>query len=101
MKNSSLKTLLNAIFTVNEGNQFFDDKIIIGAEKSDEKIILSKREKEILVLIGQGKTSSEIADVLFISKSTVDTHRRNILRKINVHGKTDLLRFAIERKYDF
>ncbi|GLB53503.1 oxygen regulatory protein NreC [Neptunitalea chrysea] len=101
MKNSSLKTLLSAIFSVNEGKHFFDDKIIIGDENSEEKIILSRREKEILGLIGQGKTSYEIAEVLFISKSTVDTHRRNILRKINVHGKTDLLRFAIERKYDF
>lgn len=101
MKNSSLKTLLEAIYSVSEGNQFFDDKIVFGDGDSEEKIILSSREKEILTLIGQGKTSYEIAEVLFISKSTVDTHRRNILRKINIHGKTDLLRFAIERKYDF
>lgn len=101
MKNSSLKTLLTAIYSVHEGKQFYDDKIIVSDTSSDEKIILSSREKEILNFIGQGKTSYEIAEVLFISKSTVDTHRRNILRKINIHGKTDLLRFAIERKYDF
>jgi len=64
-------------------------------------VILSAREKDILRLIGEGHSSQEIADILSIGKATVDTHRKNIIKKINVHGKTDLIRFAIERKYDF
>jgi two-component system nitrate/nitrite response regulator NarL len=60
-----------------------------------------KREKEIFRLIGEGKTSNEISDMLFIGKTTVDTHRKNILKKLNIHGKSDLVRFAVERKYDF
>lgn len=101
MKNSSLKTLLTAIDEVAKGNEFFDDKITFSDANSEETIILSKREKEILKHVGLGKTSTEIAEMLSISKTTVDTHRKNILRKINAHGKTDLLRFAIERKYEF
>lgn len=101
MKNSPLKKLIEAIKIVAKGETFFDDEITSFDTTSKEEILLSSREKEILRLIGEGKTSNEIADLLFIGKSTVDTHRKNILRKINVHGKTDLIRFAVERKYDF
>lgn len=101
MKNSPLKKLVEAIRIVAKGETFFDDAITTLDTTSKEEIILSSREKEILRLIGEGKTSQEIADQLFIGKSTVDTHRKNILKKMNIHGKTDLIRFAVERKYDF
>lgn len=101
LKNSSLKKVLEAIRTVAKGGIYFDDAITTHDSLTKEEIILSKREKEILQLIGEGKTSQEIADILFIGKTTVDTHRKNIIKKINIHGKTDLIRFAVERKYDF
>jgi len=101
MKNSPLKKLIEAIRAVVSNETFFDDAITAKDELTKENILLSTREKEILKLIGEGKTSNEIADVLFISKSTVDTHRKNILKKMNLYGKTDLIRFAVERKYDF
>jgi two-component system response regulator NreC len=53
--------------------------------------VLSQRENEILNLLAQGKTSIEIADELFISKSTVDTHRRNILQKTGAKNTTELM----------
>lgn len=102
MKNSSLSKVVEAIRTVAQKKFFFDTNII--GEKNtftNEEILLSKREIEIVRLIGEGKTSTEISEILFIGKSTVDTHRKNILRKLNIHGKTDLMRFAVERKYDF
>lgn len=101
MKNSPLKKLVEAIRIVAKGDTFYDDAITSFDTTSKEEILLSSREKEILRLIGEGKTSQEIADQLFIGKSTVDTHRKNILKKMNIHGKTDLIRFAVERKYDF
>lgn len=101
MKNSPLKKLIEAIRIVAKGDTFYDDAITSFDTTSKEEILLSSREKEILRLIGEGKTSQEIADQLFIGKSTVDTHRKNILKKMNIHGKTDLIRFAVERKYDF
>lgn len=58
---------------------------------------LSKREQEILVLISRGMTSLAIAKELFISKYTVETHRKNILRKLNVGSSMELVRFAIKQ----
>ena len=101
MKNSSLKKLVQAIEAVSKKQYFFDDAITTKDLVTKEEILLSAREKEILRLIGEGKTSQQIADELFIGKSTVDTHRKNILKKMSIYGKTDLIRFAVERKYDF
>ncbi|MEN2414566.1 response regulator transcription factor [Flavobacterium mesophilum] len=101
MKNSPLRKLIEAIRAVLSNETFFDDAIAVKDELTKENILLSTREKTILRLIGEGKTSNEIAEELFISKSTVDTHRKNILKKMNLYGKTDLIRFAVERKYDF
>ena len=101
MKNSSLDKVIEAIRTVALNKTFFDETISVIDQNTKETILLSSREKEILRLIGEGKTSLEIADALFISKATVDTHRKNIVKKMNIYGKTDLIRFAVERKYDF
>jgi DNA-binding NarL/FixJ family response regulator len=57
---------------------------------------LSERELEILKLVFEDKTSQEIADALFISKRTVDTHRKNILHKTNCRTIVGLMRFALE-----
>ncbi|WP_432673136.1 response regulator transcription factor [Flavobacterium sp. SM2513] len=102
MKNSSLAKVVEAIRTVAKNETFFDTSIV--ADKTgvnQEEIVLSKREKEILRLIGEGNSSNEISEILSIGKSTVDTHRKNILKKLSIQGKSDLVRFAVERKYDF
>lgn len=101
MKNASLQKVLEAIRTVYKQGQYFDNAILTIDDFTKEVILLSTREKDILRLIGEGHSSQEIADLLSIGKATVDTHRKNIIKKINVQGKTDLIRFAIERKYDF
>lgn len=102
MKNASLKTVKDTIRAVVNGATFFDAPLKKEKAKTkNDNASLSKRELEIVKLIGQGKTSQEIADTLFISKTTVDTHRKNILRKLNLHGKSELLRYAMERKYNF
>lgn len=72
-----------------------------SAEKNTSKSVFSCREKEILGLIVRGKTSNEIADQLFIGKSTVDTHRMNMIQKLGLNGEGELLRYALEQKYDF
>ena len=68
---------------------------------NEQEVHLSKREEEIVRLIGQGKTSLEIAELLFIGKTTVDTHRKNILKKLNLQGKSELIRYSMEKKYEF
>lgn len=102
LKNSSLKVVLEAIRTVADGKTYFDKKIHLPfAEKNESKSVLSSREMEILELISRGQTSHEIADQLFIGKSTVDTHRKNMIRKLGLSGAGELLRYALEKKYDF
>ncbi|WP_293872278.1 response regulator transcription factor [Flavobacterium sp.] len=101
LKNASLQKVLQAIRIVAKGETYFDDSIVIKDNFIKEKIVLSSREKEILRLVAEGKSSQEIADLLHIGKNTVATHRKNICKKCNITGKTDLLRYAVERKYDF
>mgnify|MGYP001947709542 FL=1 len=111
LKNSGIKMLSEAIVTVASGETFFDpnvafnfmneyinENVTIG--KSD-KIVLSNREKEILNLIANGKTSKEIADILFIAKTTVDTHRKNMIRKLDLSSGNELVKYAIDKKYQF
>jgi len=102
MKNSSLKVVLSAIRAVIKGETYFDASIRKEEQNyQNNDIPLSRREKEIVKLIGEGKTSQDIADMLFIGKTTVDTHRKNILKKLNLQGKSELLRYAMEKKYNF
>lgn len=106
LKNSPLDQLLLAIKTVHSGGTYFDASInpsliTAGAVISGKKSLLSKSETEILKLIGQGKASSDIANIRFTSVSTVEKHRKNMIRKLGLKGKGELLRYALEKKYDF
>jgi DNA-binding NarL/FixJ family response regulator len=60
--------------------------------------LLSPTEKVILKLVAEGKTSAAIAELLFISPNTVDNHRSNMARKLNLEGKSSLIRFAMQYK---
>jgi two-component system, NarL family, response regulator NreC len=102
LKNSSLKIVLEAIKTVAAGDTFFDPSFKKNTGKTAQNDAhLSKREEEILKLIRKGHTSQEIADMLFIGKTTVDTHRKNILRKLNLQGKSELLRYSMNNNFEF
>jgi two-component system nitrate/nitrite response regulator NarL len=105
LKNSGLADVKKAIEEVSNGNTYYDPAIDLSFLKEEnndpEKSLLSKTEKAVLRLIGQGKTSNEIAEIRFCSVSTVETHRKNMMRKLDLHGKGELLRYAIEKKYDF
>lgn len=103
LKNSSLKELLFAIRKVHQGEHYYDPNITVkeNATKPISKAVLTTRQREILKLIGQGKTNQEIADQLFIGKTTVETHRKNMIQKLGLHGAGELLRYALEKKYDF
>jgi RNA polymerase sigma factor (sigma-70 family) len=66
-----------------------------GHEVTSELEKLTAREREVLQLIAEGKSSTEIAKVLEISARTVDTHRHNIMEKLEIHSIAGLTRFAI------
>ncbi len=111
LKNSGIKMLSKAIVTVASGDTFFDPNVAFNFMNNyidgnvtvgkSEKTILSNREKEILHLISEGKTSKEIAESLFIAKTTVDTHRKNMIRKLELSNGNELVKYAIDKKYQF
>jgi two-component system, NarL family, response regulator NreC len=103
LKNSTLQDLLAAIRTVARGEHWYDPNIVVPASHRNEKPkgLLSKRQLEILHLIAEGKTNQEIADILSLGKTTVETHRKNMIRILNLRGAGELLRYAVEAKYDF
>lgn len=97
--------LLEAIKRVHQGGSFYSQdisQIIINSfvNGGDKPSIpqLSTREKEVLHFLVEGLSNKEIADKLFISSKTVDNHRANILKKLNLKNNVQLVRFAIEHK---
>jgi DNA-binding NarL/FixJ family response regulator len=109
LKNSNADLLQAAIVRVSEGDVWFGEDVkdalmkgIIPDQPKKPSIFeeipkLSRREKEVLRLITQEFTTSEIGEKLFISQSTVETHRKNLLLKLNVRNTAGLVRFAIEK----
>ncbi|EAY27192.1 response regulator transcription factor [Microscilla marina] len=96
--------LIEAIKRVNQGGNFYSQdisQIIINSFVNGDKPSipqLSAREKEVLHFLVEGLSNKEIADKLFISSKTVDNHRANILKKLNLKNNVQLVRFALEHK---
>jgi len=79
---------------VNKVNRILEQNSFV-AKNYKKFISLTRREKEIITLLTEGKSSPEISDLLFISKHTVSKHRRNIVLKLEIHSFAELLKFAI------
>lgn len=94
--------LLQAIDIVMSGGHFWSRDIsnllIKGFAGQDEEKELTERELEVLKLLGEELTSKEIAEKLFISERTVETHRKNLLRKTNSSGTVGLIKYAYSKK---
>ncbi|MCO5230373.1 MAG: response regulator transcription factor [Chitinophagales bacterium] len=112
LKNINKDELTKAIHTVSEGKPFLDSAVqekvisdISSPEKDDfddkeaDAMVqnITSRELEILQLIALGMTSQDISQKLFISKNTVETHRKNLLAKFNVKNTASLLKFAYKK----
>lgn len=103
LKNTSKEELVSAIHAVSEGGIFFNGEVGQALEEYQKSSIaevpvLTPREKEILGLIAEGYTNPQIAEKIFLSPFTVDSHRKNILAKLNVKNTAMLIRFAVEHK---
>ncbi|SIS49544.1 response regulator [Belliella pelovolcani] len=98
LKNDSHKELLSAIAAVDAGKIYLSNdinKIIINSlQFPDEERMLTDREREILKLIAKEFSNRDIADQLFISERTVETHRKNIFRKTKTNSLVGLIKFA-------
>lgn len=104
LKSASLEEVLKAVKAVASGKKYFDANIAVdelSIVQNSGIDVLTARQNEILKLIAQGKTSRQIADELYIGVQTVETHRKNMARILGLQGKGELLRYALDRKYDF
>ena len=108
LKNSADADLIRAVRSVSEGKSFFSPVIskmlledyirqIRDKEVEDSYDLLTPREREILQLLAEGKTNKEVAKILNLSLYTVETHRGNILEKLNLHGVPELILYAVRK----
>jgi DNA-binding NarL/FixJ family response regulator len=109
LKNATLDELVTALRTVHDGSSYFSKDINIGDRDEDFRNtitiedkqideILSRRELEVLKLICREYSNAEIADKLFLSVSTVETHRKNLIAKLGVNNTVGLVKFALRNK---
>jgi DNA-binding NarL/FixJ family response regulator len=100
LKNASGQELSNAIKKVHAGQVYlsFEASMVVKSHQNSlaQLPMLTRREKEILTLISEGYTNPRIAEKLFVSINTVDTHRKNLLAKFNVSNTATLIRMAVE-----
>ena len=105
LKDSDEENLLSAINTVHNGGYYLDSPIadqvlsdyFRGKSKRELKKQsdpLSEREREVLRLLAEGHSNQEVADILYISRKTVENHRANIVRKTGVQGQVGLTKYA-------
>jgi two-component system, NarL family, response regulator NreC len=108
LKDSADVDLVQAVEAVAAGKSFFSPAIarVVADDyvrqledrgASDRYELLSEREREIFQLIAEGKTNKEIAALLFLSPSTVDTHRSRIMEKLDVHSAAEIVLYAVRK----
>jgi DNA-binding NarL/FixJ family response regulator len=106
LKNAPREEFMYGLNAVRKGMKFYSSQLTESAleitplsvkKNTNVKllVLLSDREREVLTLIAEGASSKQIADKLHLSVSTVDTHRKSLLRKLQVHNTAELIRLAI------
>lgn len=108
LKDSAAADLINAIQAVSQNKSFFSPKVshILAEDyvrvlkqkgEVDSYELLTDREREILQLLAEGKANKEVATLLNISPYTVETHRKHILEKLNLHSPAELILYAVRK----
>jgi DNA-binding NarL/FixJ family response regulator len=109
LKDSADVDLLQAVTAIAEGKSFFSPAIArlmlddyVKQRSGEPGVVdryesLSDREREVFQLIAEGKTNKDIAAILFISPSTVETHRARIMEKLDVHSAAEIVLYAVRR----
>ncbi len=108
-KDSTLNDLIEAIYTLRNGHDYFNKsitRIVLnrymlginseGISEKEEINQLSARQLEIMQLMGESLSNQEIAELLFISIRTVETHKNHIMQKLNLRSTVDMIKFAIK-----
>jgi len=108
-KDCSIPEIIEAVKETAQGNKFFCGQILETIQEANldvddiyndafncEAVIISKRECEIIVMIAEGHTNTEIADKLFLSSHTINTHRKNIMSKLGVKNTAGVVMYAVK-----
>lgn len=99
LKNATKAELLTAINAVVSGKEFFSDEAMASLKSAGQgEVVLTRREKEVLELIADGLTNAQIAERLFISSTTVDSHRSHLLSKLEAKNTAELIKIAVVKK---
>lgn len=108
-KDCDLAEIINAVEETGHGNKFFCGQILETIQRASidvndidfdsfscEPVILSERENEIIILIAEGMTNGQIAEQLFLSNHTINTHRKNIMGKLGVKNTAGIVMYAVK-----
>ena len=111
LKDAGKKEIFDAVRAIADGGTFFSSQVsrvlldgIVKRNRTNDPFMagnegkLTNRETEILRMVAEGLTSKQIADKLFLSVTTVNRHRTNIMKKTNIHDAVGLVKYAIRKK---
>ena len=107
LKDSPSTDILDAVHAANQGEYFLSSRIkagVIDSYLANQKTkpavkgydLLSEREQQVFRLVVEGKSAKDIAELLFVSPKTIEKHRSNVMKKLGVHGRMELLKYAIK-----
>jgi DNA-binding NarL/FixJ family response regulator len=100
LKNVTREELLEAVTTVASGKEYLNFEAGFAMREERQRMerlpVLTRREKEVLQLITEGLTNLQIADKLFVSQSTIDSHRKSLMTKLGVKNTAALMKFCVE-----
>jgi two-component system response regulator NreC len=106
LKDADDRDLLRAVSSLDEGGSYFSpivSKVLLdgylqeSTSVMDELAALSDREREVLQLIAEGKSNKEVAQLLDIAVSTVESHRKHVMEKLDLHNTAEIVRFALRK----
>jgi DNA-binding NarL/FixJ family response regulator len=108
-KDCDISEIINSVKETARGNKFFCGQILESIQRASinvddidfesfscEPVLLSERENEIIKLIAEGQTNQQIAEILFLSNHTINTHRKNIMAKLGVKNTAGIVMYAVK-----
>ena len=109
LKESAEADIVRAVQVVSQGRPFFSPQIaqalledymraLQQRELQDSYDLLTEREREVLQLLAEGKSNKEVATILDLSTYTVETHRTNLMHKLNLHNTAEIVLYAVRKK---
>ena len=105
-KDNVAEELIPALARVRSGNvymgqatsEYLAQVTVRQPKKPALETLLNERETDILRLVAEGKTAKEIAEIMFLSRRTVENYKNSVLKKLNLHRTSDLIKYAFENK---